>query len=141
MAHPISLTTSRPLPACPMRTVHVCAARVGLIFFFFFEGSSSPAATSGFGAGEGSSNNNSSSSHNNANGNSSAGASDAPGAAGGGASADDAAATGPLAGVDEETRGILKKAGLAKIPTTAADWARFERAKKGKKKVCLLLYL
>lgn len=89
------------------------------VCFLFITGSTlSPAATSGFGVGEA----NSSST----NGQSSAGASGAPGSVN-----DAAAAADPLAGVDEETRGILRKAGLTKMPVTSADWVKFERVQKG----------
>ncbi|CAM9285124.1 unnamed protein product [Scytosiphon promiscuus] len=49
----------------------------------------------------------------------------------GGGQSSDAAGESALAGVDEETRRTLSKAGLKRMPTTSAEWVRFERSLKG----------
>lgn len=76
-----------------------------------FSGSLSPSAANAFGGGEGN--------DSYANGKPSA-------------TAASSAEKDSLVGLDEETRRVLVKAGLGRMPATTSEWVKFERVQQGK---------
>lgn len=107
-----------------------------LVLFCFSSpaGSLSPAETSGFGVDEGSSSSNKENDSENINNSGTGNSGDLSSSSADplNASATPADATSdPLAEFDDETRGILAEAKLSKMPATSAEWAKFERVKKG----------